>query len=159
MTEEFLDNTNQPIERCIMEALNLPKGTMVIASERECKGEQHSSIVTDITVLIGKNHLHKHTITKPLDNITYEDIKLLRTTIEANAVKKNPILGHLLRIFGLWLAFSGLYAMFAVCPFCRQVGCPIGAGSAGLVGGFFAFLMQNWKAFVKSIYRKLFRKS
>ena len=91
--------------------------------------------------------------------MTYEDIKLLRTTIEAHVVKKHPILGRLFRFFGLWFAFSVLYAMSAVCPFCGQVGCPVGAGSAGLVGGFFALCMQNWKAFVKFMYSKLFRRS
>lgn len=159
MTEESINNTNQQIERWFVETFNLPKGTMVTASECECKGEQHSSIVTDVTVRLGKNHLHKYTVPKPLAGITYEDVKLLRTTIEANTVKKHPILGHLFWFLGWWFAFSGLYAMFAVCPFCGQVGCPVGAGSSGLIGGFFALCMQNWKAFARFIYSKLFKRS
>ena len=162
MTEEPTTNTNQQLRRWIVEAFNLPKGTAVTASERECNGEQCPSIVTDVTVHLGKNHAHKYTIPKPLGDMTYEDIKLLRTTIEAHVVKKHPILGRLFHFFGCWFACSVLYAMSAVCPFCGQVGCPVGAGSAGLVGGFFALFalwMQNWKAFVKFIYSKLFRRS
>jgi len=159
MTEETTTNTNQRLQRWIVEAFNLPKGTTVTASERECNGEQRFSMVTDVTVRLDKNHLRKYTIPKPLGDITYEDIKLMLTTIEAHAVKKHLILGYLFRFFGWWFAFSGLYAMFAVCPFCGQVGCPVGASSAGLVGGFFALCMQNWKAFVKLIYSKLFRRS
>ncbi|MEW5949843.1 MAG: hypothetical protein AB1711_10605 [Thermodesulfobacteriota bacterium] len=56
-----------------------------------------------------------------------------------------PLLGPLFRFLRWGLAFSGLYAMFAVCPFCGRVGCPVGAGSVGLVGGFFALCMQVWK--------------
>jgi hypothetical protein len=157
MTKESIDNNR--LQGWVVNVFKLPKGTGVTASERECNGEQHSSIVTDVAVHLGKDHLHKYIIPKPLVDITYEDIKLLRTTIKTHAVKKHPILGHLFRFFGWWFAFSGLYSMFAVCPFCGRVGCPVGAGSAGLVGGFFALCMQNWKTFFKFIYSKLFRRS
>jgi len=60
--------------------------------------------------------------------------------------KRRRMVGWVLRFLGWWFGFSGLYAMFAVCPFCGQSGCPVGAGTAGIVGGFFAILSQNWKA-------------
>lgn len=62
-------------------------------------------------------------------------------------------LGHLLRFFGWWFAFIGLYSVSSVCPFCGQAGCPVGAGSAGVVGAFMAVLVQmrNWKIFAKTI--------
>jgi len=61
------------------------------------------------------------------------------------AARRHPLLGPLFRFLRWGLAFSGLYAMFAVCPFCGRVGCPVGAGSAGFIGGFFALCMQVWK--------------
>jgi hypothetical protein len=48
----------------------------------------------------------------------------------------------LTRYLSWFLAFSGLYAMSAVCPFCGRAGCPVGTASAGLVGLAFASLMQ-----------------
>ena len=50
--------------------------------------------------------------------------------------------GRLFRFFGWWFAFLGLYSVSAACPFCGQVGCPIGVGSAGIVAGFFAIDFQ-----------------
>jgi len=49
--------------------------------------------------------------------------------------------------------------MFAVCPFCGQVGCPIGAGNAGIVGGFFALLLQDWKSLIRYLSAKFFRRT
>ena len=56
-----------------------------------------------------------------------------------------PVIGRLLRFLTWWLIFSGIYASSSVCPFCGQVGCPVGAASAGLVGGFFALIIGNGK--------------
>ena len=63
--------------------------------------------------------------------------------------------GYLFRFFGWWFGFSGLYAMFSVCPFCGQQGCPVGMGSAGTVGAFFALCMQDWKLFFRFIRERL----
>lgn len=65
--------------------------------------------------------------------------------------------GRIFRFFGWWFAFLGLYSVSAACPFCGQVGCPVGVGSAGIVAGFFAILVQSWNAltiFVKREKRK-----
>lgn len=61
--------------------------------------------------------------------------------------------GHLFRFFARWLGFTVLYSAFAVCPFCGRQACPVGLASAGGVGAFFAFCMQDWKravAFLRS---------
>jgi len=66
--------------------------------------------------------------------------------------------GHLFRFFGWWFGFTGLYAMFAVCPFCAQQGCPIGLASAGTVGAFLTLCVQDWKRFFKFIKRNMTKK-
>ena len=82
--------------------------------------------------------------------------KLLPTTGKVHNTKKCLIPGHLFRFFGWWFAFSGLYATTSnVCPFCGRICCPVGTGSIGLVGGFFALCIQNWKALVKFIHNNL----
>jgi len=63
--------------------------------------------------------------------------------------------GHLFRFFGWWFGFTGLYAAFAVCPFCGQQGCPVGLASAGTVGAFFALCLQDWKLFLGFLKQKL----
>ena len=52
----------------------------------------------------------------------------------------------IVRFVAWFVAFSGLYAMSAVCPFCGRAGCPVGAASAGVVGLAFASLMQWGRA-------------
>ena len=66
-------------------------------------------------------------------------------------LKDKPVVGFLIRIIGWWLAFAGIYAMSAVCPCCGQVGCPVGASGAGLVGGVMAVGIQNWKKVFKTL--------
>ncbi len=72
-----------------------------------------------------------------------------------NKIKDTRIgpLGHLFKFFGCWFAFTGLYSVSSVCPFCGQAGCPVGAAGAGVVGAFMAALVQmrNWKMFARPI--------
>ncbi|HJX31864.1 MAG TPA: hypothetical protein VJ624_08470 [Thermodesulfobacteriota bacterium] len=63
--------------------------------------------------------------------------------------------GHLFRFIGWWFGFTGLYATFAVCPFCGQQGCPVGLASAGTVGAFLTLCFQDWKRFFRFIKKKL----
>lgn len=44
-----------------------------------------------------------------------------------------------------FLTFFGIYSASSVCPLCGAPGCPVGAGGAAIVGGFFAGLMQYGK--------------
>lgn len=75
---------------------------------------------------------------------------------ESDHGKMSPF-GYLFRFIGWWFGFTGLYATFAVCPFCGQQGCPVGAASAGTVGAFFALCVQDWKrlaAYIRKNWRK-----
>lgn len=69
--------------------------------------------------------------------------------------KKMSPFGHLCRFFGWWFGFTGLYSMFAVCPFCGQQGCPVGLASTGTVGAFFALCVQDWKRLITFLKHKL----
>ncbi len=88
-------------------------------------------------------------------NTESKDSDAIRETTKVQSGKKHWLVWHLFRFLGWWFGFSGLYAMFAVCPFCGNTGCPVGAGSAGLVGGFMALCMQNWKTFFKFLNKRL----
>jgi hypothetical protein len=158
--EQTAINLNRQIEGWVIEAFNLPKETVVNINKRECMEEQLSSMDTVITVHSCRDHTHEYTIPKPAADIKYEDIELLRTADEHqhHIHKKNTILGYLFRFSIWWVSLSGLYMLFATCPCCGQVGCPVGAGSAGLIGGFFTLCKQNWKGPIKFIYGKLLRK-
>jgi len=75
-----------------------------------------------------------------------EKINIQNTEKDHNKenIKLSPF-GHLFRLIASWFGFTGLYAMFAVCPFCGQQGCPVGIASAGTFGAFFALCVQDWK--------------
>jgi hypothetical protein len=74
------------------------------------------------------------------------------------ARRKMSPFGHLFRFVAKWFGFTYLYAMFSVCPFCGQKGCPIGLASAGTVGAFFALCAQDWKLFFRFLKHKLSNK-
>ena len=76
-----------------------------------------------------------------------------------HAKRKMSPFGHIFRLFGWWFGFTGLYSMFAVCPFCGQQGCPVGIASAGSVGAFFALCIQDWKRLFAFLKFKIFKKS
>ncbi len=64
-----------------------------------------------------------------------------------------PLIGRLIRFLTWWLIFSGIYASSSVCPFCGQAGCPVGAASAGLVGGLFALVIGKGKVLMAWVAR------
>ena len=75
-----------------------------------------------------------------------------------HAKRKMSPFGHLFRFVGWWFGFTSLYAMFAVCPFCGQQGCPVGLASAGTIGAFLSLCVQDWKLFYKFLKQRLLRK-
>lgn len=153
MVKELGGNASQQLQHRVIHVLELPETAVVEVAERKHEEKQGSSTETKITICVNETHSHEHIIAKPLADVTHKDIESLRTVIHG----KPTVLGQLFRFFGWWLGFSGLYAMFAVCPFCGQQGCPVGAGSAGIVGGFFALVVQNGRGFLRFMTRKLFR--
>jgi hypothetical protein len=64
---------------------------------------------------------------------------------KTHAKKKMSPFGHLFRFVGWWFGFTGLYAVFSVCPICGQQGCPVGLASAGTIGALFSLGVQDWK--------------
>lgn len=63
--------------------------------------------------------------------------------------------GYLFRFISWWFGFTGLYTMFAVCPFCGQQGCPVGLASAGTFGALCALCVQDWKRFFTFIKHRM----
>lgn len=79
---------------------------------------------------------------------------MARTEKPARLAGISPF-GRIFRFIAYWFGFSGLYAAFAVCPFCGRQGCPVGMASTGTVGLFFAVCVQDWKRFFAFIRQKL----
>ena len=69
----------------------------------------------------------------------------------ANSFFNAPIIGRLLRFLTWWLVFTGIYASSSVCPFCGRVGCPVGGVGAGMVGAFFALIVEKGKSFLSHL--------
>ena len=159
MVEHPLDSKDQRLRRWMIDAFGLSEKAVITSNEHECRENGSNRIHSEIEVRMGGGQPLTYRIPKPLEELNYEDIKHLKESVKTHAIKKHPILGRIFWFFGWWFAFSGMYAMFAVCPFCGQVGCPAGGGSVGLVGGLFALLMQSWKGIVRTISNRLFRRN
>jgi len=155
MSENSTDNANHQLQRWVVDLFNLPKTALVSPTEHDCGKGQTDPTATDIVVSLDGRPCQTFTIPKPLGDITRHDVKQMREVLESHVIKKHPILGHLLRLVGWSFGFSGLYIMFAVCPFCGQPGCPVGAGSTALVGGFFALCVQYWKTVTRFLNHQL----
>ena len=82
---------------------------------------------------------------------------VLNEHVRHNHKWPHVIFGRILRFIGWAIGFGGLYATFSACPFCGQPGCPVGAGTTGIIGGFFALCMQIWNIPVKRL-KNLFRR-
>jgi|WetSurMetagenome_2_1015567.scaffolds.fasta_scaffold1091252_1 hypothetical protein len=67
-----------------------------------------------------------------------------------------PVAGRVVKLLTWWLIFSGIYASSSVCPCCGQVGCPVGAAGAGIVGGLFALVIGKGKVVIEPVIRGLF---
>jgi len=68
---------------------------------------------------------------------------------------KNKNSNPFIRFFKWWVLFTGLYSAAAVCPFCGNIGCPVGFGSAGAFGAFCALFTQNWKNAFRYVWGRL----
>jgi len=75
-------------------------------------------------------------------------------TGEAKIIKLSP-LGYIIKFFAKWFGFTSLYIAFSVCPFCGQSGCPVGIGSASIIGAFFALVFNDWKILFSYIKEKI----
>lgn len=93
---------------------------------------------------------------RTMENIEKVELKSQLAEKEHGKRRISPF-GHLFRFIGWWFGFTGLYAMFAVCPFCGQQGCPVGMASAGTIGAFFALCVQDWRRFFAFIMQKLMK--
>ena len=141
------------LKNWLIEFFTLPASTEIIISEHNHgnSGEHH----TDIIIKQQDEESIKYSVKKTAVEITYKDIKQLKKFSNFEKMKKVPVIGNIFRFFGLWFAFSGIYAIFSVCPFCGQAGCPVGAGSVGAVGGILAFVVQHGKTSINYIFKKI----
>jgi hypothetical protein len=69
-----------------------------------------------------------------------------RPTGKGVAAKLLAALRPVGRLFGWWLALTGLVAGTSVCPCCGQAGCPMGAGMASFFGLLGAMLLTPCRA-------------
>lgn len=151
MTDRIENIIDNQLKQWIIEVFHLNENTKIKIAEQATSTAEPATSHTVITINQDDNDTYQYTIKKPRAEIAEKDIQKLKQFIKFEKLKQVPIIGNLFRFLGLWVAFTGIYAMFAVCPFCGQMGCPVGAGSAGVVGGAFALAVNNGKQFVKKI--------
>lgn len=126
----------------IKEFFSLADSAKIVVEENQSPDKRNTTKIAVIQQTRGTNIF---IIKKPIVKITSRDIKRLKLLEKINRKKTSSLIGPVFRFLAWWLAFTGLYSMFAVCPFCGQAGCAVGAGSAGVIGGLFALLMQFGK--------------
>ena len=151
------ENMQHQLQQWIRDTFHLSKNEVITINEHRHSPDRSDSSHTEIKIEAATGGNKQFIIKKTINEITEHDIQKLQRFTRFERLKKLPIVGNLFRFLGLWLAFTGIYAMFSVCPFCGQVGCPVGAGSAGVMGGFFALIVQNLKNLLNFKRHKLSR--
>ena len=135
----------------IKEIFELSEEIKIDIGETQDQHKDHIHYQTTITIQNQGDNPDSYIIKKPLQEIEKKDIQLLKRRANVEKGKLHPIFGPVFRFIAWWFAFTGLYSMFAVCPFCGNAGCVVGVGSAGIVGGFLALMLQYGKTAVSFI--------
>lgn len=148
-------NMHRQIQQWIRDTFHLSKDADIHIHERRHSDKKIGTSFTEIMIEEKRDQKKHYQIKKTIDEISEKDIRKLRRFDKFEKLKRLPVIGNLFRFLGLWLAFTGVYTMFSVCPFCGQIGCPVGTGSAGVVGGFFALIVQNMKNLLNFVHHNL----
>ena len=121
---------------------------------------EHPDKTTIFRVETSKDKYISFVIDKPLDEINETDIKQSKKSLILKISDKHPLIGRLIYISGWWIAFSGFFTAFSVCPFCGQPTCPVNFVTVFAMSGITAVLVQfkNFKLIVKKFFNRLFRK-
>jgi len=65
------------------------------------------------------------------------------------------VLAGILRFLGLWAGVSGAYlAVGGTCPCCGRPGCPVGIGSAAILGALGSLTVLKGRALLARLRRK-----
>lgn len=140
------------LEAVIRGTFTLPKNTKIEIQELSWVEGLDLPRQTRIEVLL-QGERQVFTINKPADKIRLIDVRALETP--RGASRSLTLRGHIQRLLGLFGVSAGIYAATAVCPFCGSPHCPVGLGSAGLFGAFFALVAHNWKQFFYALRARL----
>ncbi len=145
------DDINDRITEWIRAYFRLPDDTEIIVDGSKEGHPMGPSEQTAITLYTPSSHDLSFIVRKPTDRVSERDIKRLRWLYLR---RRYPFIAPVLRFVGWWFGFAGLYAMTAACPCCGQIGCPVGASGAGVVGGILALVLQNGSTLMNRIKRK-----
>jgi hypothetical protein len=130
------------------EIFELPKDATINLSEGRGGEDSDTGFYTKIEIVLPDGSHNEFIIKKATSEINHQDIHNLKALTAIKKQQSHPLYGFIFRFLGWWFAFSGIYVMSAICPFCGNQGCLVGAGTAGIVGGILALTMQNWKALI-----------
>ena len=145
------DNKNHLIIKWIRMYFRLSDKSDITIDASNDGHRNDSSEQTAITLCVPSGHELSFIVRKSMDQVSERDIKRLRWLYFR---RRYPFIAPVLRFIGWWFGFAGLYAMTAACPCCGQIGCPVGASGAGVVGGILALVMQNGSTLMNRIKRK-----
>ena len=140
--------TVENVRSWIIDIFSLPKNVFVNVEQYY---SDDNNIETMIVIEIDAKNCYKFTIPDEICNITQNDVKLLKDSLQDFAKDSHPFLSRLLGFFGWWAIFAGSFSLFGVCPVCGNIGCPIGLGVTGIIAGFIAFIKQYMKYYISLI--------
>jgi hypothetical protein len=81
------------------------------------------------------------------NTVSEKGIQPIRIVLERPKRRWPIALAVIPQLLGWGVGFSGLYAASTVCPHCGQVGCAVGIGTMGIMGGLTATVVSclRWR--------------
>jgi hypothetical protein len=124
------------LRRLMLEAIRSPRRAGITIAPA---GDGQS---TEIRVTCDDGHVRRWTVRAFPQSVSDRDVRPIRKFL---ARPKSRLSGWLLlvpQLLGWSVGLTGLFAASTICPCCGQVGCALGVGTMGIMGGLTASILS-----------------
>ena len=135
---------SQPLRELALETVRSPKQTVITISPSVDKTAAPN---TNTCLECSGESVCRCSLAATPHAVSEKDIQPARKSLE-RPIRRWPVaLAMIPQLLGWSVGFTGLYAASTVCPHCGQVGCALGIGTMGIMGGLTATVMSclRWR--------------
>lgn len=130
---------SQTLRRLMLDAVRSPRRATITVSQSA------TGINTNICVDCPGESARRWSLAVAPHAVSERDIRPIRKFMNRPARRWPAALLLIPQFLGWGVGFTGLYAASTVCPCCGQVGCALGIGTMGIMGGLTATVMSCFR--------------
>jgi hypothetical protein len=135
---------SRSLQKLMLEAVRSPRRAAITIGR---SADATATPSTDICVECFGEPARRWSIAVAPHAISEKDLHAIRKYMNRPVRRWPTALILIPQLFGWGVGFTGLYAASTICPCCGQVGCALGIGTMGIVGGLTATVMSccRWR--------------